>query len=106
VTEERIGADEFAGVFFDEIPSLKQGVTLWRYKPWNSWTKPVALTEATKMEAWDVQFFYWQYSDGLYGAAVPLSGKGFRTTLGSHQNQWGSKAVSYADNGTYTRCPQ
>ena len=100
-----IGAKQFAGVFFNNIPQLKQGVTIWRYKPWNSWTKPVAITDATKMEDWDVQFFYWQYNDGLYGAAVPLSGNGFRTTLGSNGNLWGSKAVSYAENKNITRVP-
>ena len=100
-----IDSKEFAGIFFDNIPNLKQGVTLWRYKPWNSWTKPVAITDATKMENWDVQFFYWQYKDGTYGAAVPLSGNGFRTTLGSEGNKWGSKAVSYAANKNVTEVP-
>jgi hypothetical protein len=95
-----IGANQFAGIFFDNIPNLKQGVSIWRYKPWNSWTKPIALTDATKMESWDVQFFYWQYSDGMYGAVVPLSGNGFRTTLGSEGGRWGSKAVSYASNSS------
>ncbi|MFD2570176.1 Sip1-related alpha-galactosidase [Spirosoma soli] len=93
-----IKSQEFAGVFFDNIPQLKRGVTLWRYKPWNSWTKPIAITDATKMQDWDVQFFYWQYADGIYGAAVPMSGSGFRTTLGSQGSQWGSKSVSYAEN--------
>lgn len=88
----------YAGVFFNAIPSLKKGVTFWRYKPWNSWTKPIAVTDALEMQPWDVQFFYWQYTDGTYGAAVPLSGNGFRTTLGSTGSQWGSKAVSYAPN--------
>jgi raffinose synthase len=96
IVADTIGVNQFAGVFFNNIPQLKQGVTIWRYKPWNSWTKPIAITDATKMQDWDVQFFYWQYNDGLYGAAVPLSGNGFRTTLGSEANKWGSKAVSYA----------
>jgi hypothetical protein len=95
---DSIKSDGFAGVFFKNIPDLKQGITLWRYKPWNSWSKPVRVLDATKMQEWDVQFFYWQYKDGTYGAAVPLSGNGFRTTLGSENNLWGSKAVSYASN--------
>ncbi len=94
---DAVNPQDFAGVFFDAVPQLTHGVTLWRYKPWNSWTKPIALTDATKMPDWDVQFFYWQYADGVYGAAVPMSGNGFRTTLGSEGgNQWGSKSVSYA----------
>ncbi len=100
-----IDSQAFAGVFFASIPNLKQGVTLWRYKPWNSWTKPIAISDATKMPQWDVQFFYWQYTDGTYGAAVPMSGNGFRTTLGSQGNQWGSKAVSYADNKPVDQVP-
>ncbi|MFI5186922.1 MAG: Sip1-related alpha-galactosidase [Chitinophagales bacterium] len=102
---DTIGARQFAGIFFNNIPQLKQGVTIWRYKPWNSWTKPIAITDATKMQDWDVQFFYWQYEDGFYGAAVPLSGNGFRTTLGSESNKWGSKAVSYASNKGIKKVP-
>lgn len=97
-----VGSNQFAGVFFNKIPQFKQGVVIWRYKPWNSWTKPVAVADATKMQDWDVQFFYWQYDDGLYGAAVPLSGNGFRTTLGSDSGKWGSKAVSYATDTSKT----
>ncbi|MEJ7589189.1 MAG: Sip1-related alpha-galactosidase [Ferruginibacter sp.] len=93
---QSIAPSEFAGVFFDDMPGYKQGVALWRYKPWNSWTKPMAMQAASKMPEDDVQFYYWQYADGVYGAALPLSGNGFRTTLGSKGLQWGSKAVSYA----------
>ncbi len=96
---------DFAGVFFDKIPQLTHGLTLWRYKPWNSWTKPIAITDATTMQPWDVQFFYWQYADGVYGAAVPMSGSGFRTTLGSEAGQWGSKAVSYAVTPSVKQVP-
>lgn len=98
VLADTIGGKKFGGIFFSNIPQLKQGITIWRYKPWNSWTKPIAISDATSMQDWDVQFFYWQYNDGTYGAAVPLSGNGFRTTLGSKGDKWGSKAVSYASN--------
>jgi hypothetical protein len=86
----------FSGVFFSAIPKFNRSVVLWRYKPWNSWTKPIALGAAADMPEDDVQFFYWQYNDSVYGAAVPLNGKGFRTTIGSNAVTWGSKAVSYA----------
>jgi len=89
-------ASDFAGIFFDKIPAYKQGVVLWRYKPWNSWSKPIALQGADEMPADDVQFFYWQYEDGLYGAAVPLNGPDCRTTLGSENHNWGSKATTSA----------
>jgi hypothetical protein len=58
------------------------------------------------MEEWDVQFFYWKYSDGLYGAAIPLSGKGYRTTLGQDSGKFGSKAVSYSDTLNEKNIPQ
>lgn len=87
-------ATDFAGIFFDKIPSYKQGVVLWRYKPWNSWSKPMALQNAGEMPGDDVQFFYWQYEDGLYGAAIPLNGPDCRTTLGSENHRWGSKAMT------------
>ncbi len=105
IPPETIGSKQYAGIFFNDIPLLKQGITIWRYKPWNSWTKPIAITNATQMPDWDVQFFYWQYKDGLYGAAVPLSGNGFRTTLGSRGDQWGSKAISYSKNNTIKEVP-
>lgn len=105
VSPGTIAPAEYAGIFFDNIPGMKQGLTIWRYKPWNSWTKPIAVATAAQMQDWDVQFFYWQYTDGLYGAAVPLSGNGFRTTLGSRNEQWGSKAVSYANNTNVKEVP-
>ena len=95
---ETVNPSDVAGIFFDDAPEYKQGVALWRYKPWNSWTKPMRMEAGSKMPEDDVQFYYWQYSDGVYAAAVPLSGNGFRTTLGSNGTKWGSKAVSYADN--------
>jgi len=90
--------NDFIGMFFDSIPRYKQGVAIWRYKPWNSWTKPMKISTPGQMEEWDVQLFYWQYADGLYGAAIPLSGNGYRTTLGSNHGKFGCKAVSYFDN--------
>ncbi|HEX8314576.1 MAG TPA: hypothetical protein VF609_06275, partial [Flavisolibacter sp.] len=32
---DTVSAAQFAGIFFDKIPRLKQGVAIWRYKPWN-----------------------------------------------------------------------
>lgn len=86
--------DSFTGLFFRALPGYKQGVGIWRYKPWNSWSKPIPLAKVTDMPDWDVQYLYWQYDDGSYGVAMPLSGEGFRTTLGSENGYWGSKAVS------------
>jgi raffinose synthase len=98
-------ADEVGGIYFNNQPDYLQGVCLWRYKPWNSWSKPIALTAASAMPDWDVQFFYWQYADGLYGAALPMSGNGCRTTLGSESGHWGSKAMAYSPESNLKSIP-
>jgi hypothetical protein len=103
--ESRKGLD-FIGLFFKNIPKFKQGVSIWRYKPWNSWSKPVHIDSISQIESWDVQFFYWQYKDGLYGAAMPLCGNGYRTTLGSEKGCFGAKSVSYIDNYKAGSVPQ
>ena len=74
---------DFLGLFFEQIPDYEQGVTIWRYKPWNSWSKPIRIENIADMEDDDVQFFYWRYSDGVYGAAIPLCGEGYRTHAGT-----------------------
>ncbi len=102
---QKMNAKDYAGIFFNDAAGYKQGVALRRYKPWNSWTEPVQIKEPSQMPDWDVQFFYWQYNDGVYGASLPLSGNGFRTTIGSNGSSWGSKAVSYAENKDETVIP-
>lgn len=94
------GPEEFYGSFFESIPEFKRGVTLWRYKPWNSWTKPILINKPDEIEEWDVQFFYWQYEDGLYGSIMPLSGNGYRTTLGQFDGKFGAKSMSYGPVNT------
>jgi raffinose synthase len=105
LTGTSMPANDYAGIFFDNLPNYKQGVVLWRYKPWNSWTKPMPVSTASTMPEDDVQFFYWQYADGVYGAAVPMSANGFRTTLGSNGSKWGSKAISHHANETIDSVP-
>ncbi len=89
--------DHFLGLFFDTITDLRTGVTLWRYAPWKCWTKPLRVTSPGEMEEDDIQFFYWQHADGMYGAAIPLCGKGYRSTLGRAGNLFGAKARAFAD---------
>ena len=90
--------NQFIGLFFKRMPEFEQGVQIWRYKPWNSWTKPIRVSDPSELEEWDVQFFYWQYNDSTYGAAMPLSGNGFRTTLGSNDKAFGAKAYTYTNS--------
>jgi hypothetical protein len=100
------GATEYVGMFFGEIPDFSQGVAIWRYKPWNSWSKPMPIKSVSQLEEWDTQFFYWRYSDGVYGAAFPLSGRGFRTTIGNAGGMFGAKSVSYCAGTRISRVPQ
>ena len=87
-------AKDSIGVYFNDLKNTIGEVVIWRYKPWDSWSKPIAINSAISMPDNDVQFFYWRYKNGTYGAAVPLSGDGYRTTLGSQNHKWGSKAIS------------
>lgn len=96
---------EMIGFFFNDLPGFKQGVEIWRYKPWNSWTKPLKIENPGDLHDWDVQFFYWQYDDGLYGAAIPLSGNGYRTTLGSENGKFTCKAYTYTNNASAKNIP-
>jgi len=96
---------DFLGVFFKDIPAYKQGVAMWRYKPWNSWSKPVRINSPSDLHEWDVQFYYWQYADGVYGAAMPMGGQGYRSTLGQHEGAFGAKAVSYKDGVSRNEIP-
>ncbi|MEL7147030.1 MAG: hypothetical protein AAFO69_11725, partial [Bacteroidota bacterium] len=96
----------FHGAFFEAIPGYEKGVALWRYKPWNAWTRPMLVSNPADLESWDVQFFYWQYNDGVYGAAMPLSGNGYRTTLGQHEGKFGSKSRRYGPGAVSDTIPQ
>lgn len=102
---EKQNGKKFAGYFFDEISDYKTGVEIWRYKPWNSWTKPLRVDSPADLHDWDVQFFYWQYDDGLYGAAIPLSGNGYRTTLGAEDEKFGCKAYTYTNEAAIKDIP-
>jgi raffinose synthase len=85
--------ENWKGILFSGIPGYKQGLALWRYKPWNSWSKPVKINQIADLQDWDIQFFYWQNNDGSYGAVLPLGGNGFRTTLGKEDSSFAAKSV-------------
>jgi len=102
---DSIDGSKFCGLTFDSIVGFTRGVQLWRYKPWNSWTIPIKVNAVDQLEDWDVQFFYWQFDDGLYGGAIPLSGNGFRTTLGSINGKFGCKSYSYISSSRADSIP-
>lgn len=92
---ESDSGNTFLGFFFRDIPGFKVGVALWRYGGAQCWTEPLRIDSVGQLKTWDVQFFYWKYSDGIYGAAMPLSGQGYRSTLGQEDGSFGCKSVSY-----------
>jgi raffinose synthase len=102
----KLSAEQYAGVSIDSVPQFSKGVSIWRYKPWNSWTKPIGINNFSELKDWDIQFFYWQYENGLYGAIFPLSGNGFRTTLGQFNGNLCSKSKSYVKDTPFENIPQ
>ncbi|HEX8445942.1 MAG TPA: Sip1-related alpha-galactosidase [Sphingomonas sp.] len=84
------------GVTFDAVPELREGVQLWRYAPWKAWTRPIAVAKPADLREDDIQFLYWRDRDGLYGAAVPLSGAGFRTTIGRIGGRMAARSMAGA----------
>ncbi len=100
-----LNGGDFSGIFFSNFHKYKRGIAFWRYKPYNAWTKPMKVSAPANAESSDIQFFIWQHSDGTYGAALPLSGSGYRGTLGSERGSFGSKAVSDLENYQATEIP-
>ena len=103
---ESDSGNNFVGFFFREVPGFDEGVSLLRYGPCYCWSTPVKIDSVGKLEKWNVQFFYWKYSDGIYGAAMPLSGRGYRTTLGQDDGSFGCESVSYYDGMKEENIPQ
>jgi len=103
-TPQFIKADDFIGVCFKDLTGMDGGVVLWGYK-WGIWSKPVQVKSAVEMPSDRVQFFYWKKKDGTYGAAVPLSGNGYRSTLGAQGNLWGSRSSSLLSHETSGEIP-
>ncbi len=83
LTPALLSATAAFGLRIGPVPGFKQGVAFWRYAPWKSWTKPMAMTRSDDLQSDDVQCAYWQYGDGTYAVALPLGGGGFRSTLGA-----------------------
>lgn len=93
---ETINSEYSLECFFKSIPHYKQGMSIWRYKPWNAWSKPILINSPDSLPDWDVQLFYWQYEDGVYGAAIPLNDKSYRGTIGRAGSSFGVKSAAYA----------
>lgn len=65
-----------------KITDYKVGLAFYRYGPWNAWTKPMRIDSISQLKPNENQFFLWKTERNQYGAIVPLSGNGFRSTIG------------------------
>ncbi len=98
------GAD-YIGLFFKYFAGYKQGICYWFMNDWNPWTKPMKVEAIDRFPDHGVQFFLWQYKDGAYGAAMPLSGEGYESSLGRSGDGIGAKAVSGYDGARSALVP-
>jgi raffinose synthase len=87
-------ADAVIALCLPAWPQFAQGVQLWRYEPWRAWSKPIKVARLGDLETDEIQVFYWRDRDGRYGVAIPVSGSGLRTTLGSYEGGLAAKAYA------------
>jgi raffinose synthase len=85
-------ASDFIGIFFDSIPGFVSGNAFHKYKPVSAWTHPDIVNSPRKIQDKDNQFFIWKYEDGMYGACLPLIGKGYVSSIGKYKNNIGAMA--------------
>lgn len=89
-----------SSVFFSDI-LWEEGLAFYRYGPWKAWTKPMKIKKMKDFPENDVQCFLFKKSSGKYVVMIPLSGNGYRSTLGAEQGI-GAKAmcgVAHFDSG-------
>ena len=90
-------ASDFVGIFFDSIPGFKTGNAFHNYGPVSAWTHPDIVNSPHKIQDKDNQFFIWKYEDGMYGACLPLIGKGYVSSIGKYKNNIGVMAYHSLD---------
>jgi len=86
VNEHIVSGDTII-VTVDLITNFEVGLAYYRYEPWKAWTKPVRIDNIEQLNPDDQQFFLWKTKDNNYGAILPLSGNGFRSTIGKVNNK-------------------
>lgn len=90
-------ASDFVGIFFDSIPGFVSGNAFHKYEPVGAWTHPDIVNSPHKIQDKDNQFFIWKYEDGMYGACLPLIGKGYVSSIGKYKNNIGVMAYHSLD---------
>ncbi|SHJ47067.1 Raffinose synthase or seed imbibition protein Sip1 [Arenibacter nanhaiticus] len=95
---QSIHGEDYVGLFFDDFPNYMDGIGSYLFGDWESWTKPVKVDDFKSSLPEKIQFFLFRYADGAYGAIMPLAGNGYVASLGSQENKFGARSVSYKDN--------
>ena len=89
--------EDYIGLFFEQFPHYQKGIGSYMFGDWESWTKPIQIEDIKTTQSEKILFFLFQYSDGAYGAMMPLGGMGYNATLGSQKNKFGARSVCYKD---------
>ena len=55
----RLAASDELAITVAALPQLVEAVQIWRYKPWNAWTKPMHVASFEDLQQDDVQLLYW-----------------------------------------------
>lgn len=95
---QSVNGEDYVGLFFDDLPNYTEGIGSYLFGDWESWTKPVKVDDFKSSLPEKIQFFLFKYRDGAYGAIMPLAGNGYVASLGSQENKFGARSVSYKDN--------
>ena len=96
---------DYIGLFFEHFPSYEKGIASYLFGDWEAWTKPVQVFDIKDSYPEKLLFILFQYSDGNYGAMMPLGGKGYNATLGTQKNRFGARSVSFKDNFAAVNVP-
>jgi hypothetical protein len=90
-------ARDFVGIFFDSIPGFVSGNAFHKYESVGAWTHSDIVNSPHKIQDKDNRFFIWKYEDGMYGACLPLIGKGYVSSIGKYKNTIGVMAYHSLD---------
>ncbi|MDO5977348.1 Sip1-related alpha-galactosidase [Flavivirga spongiicola] len=97
--------EDYVGLFFNDFPEYQEGMASYLFGDWESWTKPVQVSDYKNTLSEKILFFLFKYNDGTYGAMMPLGGEGYNATLGSQQHKFGAHSVSYKNNFEAVKVP-
>lgn len=90
-------------LLFSDI-EFKEGLAFYRYGPWKAWTKPVRIENLKDFPSNNVQCFLYKRADDVYVVMIPLSGYGFRSTLGAGEGL-GAISLAFVDQYSSSEIP-